>query len=38
MKNVMANVHPFYDVYVSEKNMEFWKVVMEGVLASESTC
>jgi hypothetical protein len=37
MKNVMANIHPFYDVYVSEKNMEFWKVVMEGVFASEST-
>jgi hypothetical protein len=32
MKNVMANIHPFYDVYVSERNMGFWKIVMEGVL------
>ena len=31
MKNVMANIHPFYDVYVSEKNMGFWKIIMEGV-------
>lgn len=32
MKNVMANIHPFYDVYVSEQNMGFWKIVVEGVL------
>jgi len=31
MKNVMANIHPFYDVYVSENNMGFWKIIMEGV-------
>jgi len=27
----MSNPHPFYDIYVSETNMAFWKVVMEGV-------
>jgi hypothetical protein len=32
MKNVMANIHPYYDVYVSEKNMGFWKIIMEGVI------
>jgi len=31
MKTIRANPHPYYDVYVSEKNMAFWKVVMEGV-------
>ena len=25
-----ANIHPYYDVYVSESDMSFWKVVMEG--------
>lgn len=27
----MANPHPHYDVYVSESNIGFWKIVMEGV-------
>jgi hypothetical protein len=31
MKNAMANIHPFYDIYVSETEMGFWKIVMEGV-------
>jgi len=30
MRNVMVNPHGFYDVFVSEANMTFWKVVMEG--------
>ena len=30
MKNVVANPHPYYDVYVSESNMAFWKIVMQG--------
>jgi ubiquitin-protein ligase len=34
MKNVRTNPHPYYDVYVSETNMGFWKVVMEGPLDS----
>jgi predicted AlkP superfamily phosphohydrolase/phosphomutase len=33
MKNAMANIHPFYDIYVSETEMGFWKIVMEGVYA-----
>lgn len=28
---VASNNQPYYDVYVSESNMRFWKVVMEAV-------
>ena len=31
MRTAMANQHPYYDIYVSENNIGFWKVVMEGV-------
>jgi hypothetical protein len=31
IKNIATNIHPSYDVYVSESNMGFWKVVMKGV-------
>lgn len=34
MKNIVANPHPHYDVYVSESNMGFWKIVMQGVRIS----
>lgn len=27
----MASCHPYYDVYVSETNVGFWKVIMQGV-------
>jgi hypothetical protein len=37
MKNVMANIHPYYDVYVSEKNMGFWKIILEGVFTMVQT-
>lgn len=30
LRNISANPHPHYDVYVSESNFGFWKVVMEG--------
>jgi len=30
MKNIVANPHPYYDVYVSESNIALWKVVMQG--------
>jgi len=30
IKNMATNIHPYYDVYVSESNMGFWKVVMQG--------
>lgn len=29
----MANGHPYYDVYVSESKITFWKIVMEGVIS-----
>lgn len=29
-----ANQHPYMDVYISESNMGFWKVVMQGPPAS----
>jgi ubiquitin-protein ligase len=28
--DIAAHSHPSYDVYVSESNMGFWKVVLEG--------
>jgi uncharacterized protein YegL len=31
MREIAANPHPMYDCYVSESDMFFWKVVMEGV-------
>jgi uncharacterized protein YegL len=34
IKNIATNIHPSYDVYVSESNMGFWKVVMKGVSRS----
>jgi ubiquitin-protein ligase/Mg-chelatase subunit ChlD len=30
IRNITANPHPSYDVYVSESNMGFWKIVMSG--------
>ena len=30
VRNVAANSHPKYEVFVSESNMGFWKIVMEG--------
>lgn len=30
LKNVTANPHPYYEVFVSERNMGFWKVLMQG--------
>ncbi|KAF7502960.1 hypothetical protein GJ744_004774 [Endocarpon pusillum] len=30
IRNMTANPHPSYDVYVSESNMGFWKIVMSG--------
>jgi ubiquitin-protein ligase len=30
IRNLASNPHPSYDVYVSESNMGFWKVVMSG--------
>ncbi|KAF3916837.1 hypothetical protein ABW20_dc0109422 [Dactylellina cionopaga] len=30
IRNVVEQPHPFYDVFVSESNMGFWKIVMEG--------
>lgn len=30
IKNIALNAHPHYDVYVSESNMGFWKIVMQG--------
>ena len=35
IRNIVANPHPHYDVYVSESNMAFWKVVMQGVSIEE---
>jgi len=31
MRNVAGKSHPMYDAYVSEADMSFWKVIMEGV-------
>lgn len=31
MREIAANPHPMYDCYVSEADMFFWKVVIEGV-------
>ena len=31
MRNILANPNPQYDVYVSESNIGFWKIVMKGV-------
>ncbi|KAF4633485.1 hypothetical protein G7Y89_g4628 [Cudoniella acicularis] len=30
IRQIVANPHPHYDVYASESNMAFWKVVMQG--------
>ena len=31
MREIAADLHPMYDCYVSESDMFFWKVVMQGV-------
>jgi Mg-chelatase subunit ChlD len=31
MREIAANPHPMYDCYVSESDMFFWKIVIEGV-------
>jgi ubiquitin-protein ligase/Mg-chelatase subunit ChlD len=30
IRNIAANPHPSYDVYVSESNIGFWKVILSG--------
>jgi ubiquitin-protein ligase len=30
IQNIIANPHPHYDVFVSERDISFWKVVMTG--------
>ncbi|KAH7330116.1 hypothetical protein BKA65DRAFT_51346 [Rhexocercosporidium sp. MPI-PUGE-AT-0058] len=30
IRNIVANPHPHYDIYVSEANMSFWKIIMQG--------
>ncbi|KAG4437405.1 hypothetical protein IFR05_007130 [Cadophora sp. M221] len=30
IRNIVANPHPHYDIYVSEANMSFWKIVIQG--------
>lgn len=30
IRNIVANPHPQYDVYLSESNMSFWKVIIQG--------
>lgn len=30
LMNITANPHPFYEVFVSERNMGFWKILMQG--------
>lgn len=34
VRQMAANQHPYMDVYISESNMGFWKVVMQGPPAS----
>lgn len=34
VRQMAANQHPYMDVYISESNMAFWKVVMQGPPAS----
>lgn len=34
MREIAASPHPKYDCYVSEADMFFWKVIMEGVSSS----
>jgi hypothetical protein len=31
ISKAMLTSHPYYDLYVSDQNMGFWKIVMEGV-------
>lgn len=31
MRNILVNQNPQYEVYVSESDIGFWKVVMQGV-------
>lgn len=31
MRNILVNPNPQYEVYVSESDIGFWKVVMQGV-------
>ena len=30
IRNILANPHPHYDIYVSETNMSFWKIIVQG--------
>jgi len=34
MARAISESHPYYDIYVSEQNMGFWKVVMKGPIGS----
>ena len=34
MEQAIQENHPYYDIYVSEQNMGFWKVVMKGPVGS----
>lgn len=38
MREMAANPHPKYDCYVSEADMFFWKVVIEGVSLTCTEC
>ncbi|KAF3931222.1 hypothetical protein ABW19_dt0209355 [Dactylella cylindrospora] len=30
IRSISRNPHPYYDVYVSDSNMGFWKIIMQG--------
>lgn len=36
MRNILVNPNPQYEVYVSESDIGFWKVVMQGVSYNDS--
>lgn len=35
MRNILVNPNPQYEVYVSESDIGFWKVVMQGVSSND---
>src|SRR5579859_7201117 len=34
MAQAIRDDHPYYDIYVCERNLRFWKVVMQGPVGS----
>jgi hypothetical protein len=34
MRNCGAHPHPYYDIYICERNFGLWKIVMEGTFTS----